>query len=656
MRVIHVQDHCDFLDLALQYTLRTGCDLRVAEKLIALGADINHCIDSFQAGYNAYSRDFLTMLVKAGVWITEDVKETTFIQILNSDCTFYQKTELADYMIELGALKPLTLVQTDLKFHLPDDRTLWNMPILIQTIVSQNCIHWLDFLTKHNFNIAANVPDNCFLLARSSQMIDWFLDHGILPKSEDEVTQLAIKAMRNRFHTSITRLINLGLISALQVFDLMIFDFLSTNDPRLLELYCVVLQALSHMGSLESVLNERKDFELMLLTKCAEFGHKKLEPRGDEYKCLERCLYSGVGKSRTQPLVNFESDSALYIQQEAAVAKCVTNRFPRGTIWLLDTPGYHPSQETMRLVLEVSLRDEVPLHDVFDHVIKLVMESEKFDFDVMIYEPVCQTYFDEYQSTVIDASSKLVFVLEILANRSYRKVAPSLLAEVVSKLAFLTSVAEKSKSAASVFFWMFDVQLISETLPEMDMIILLTRLMEKKLFDVIFHGFVTCNINTFDVFMKVLRDCFRKNTGVTDNNDESNAGVECVKWMVQHGLLADEEKSGKVLGAIIEGGNAFAARMIFAMGYGNERELLEIWKVIRVGFFLKRAAMKELLDQLLPGGWDSGYELISIVGQNTLFGPGLAGLEEHKSKGRRARLKKNDLGDSISLGLMKLLK
>ncbi|KAJ3333597.1 hypothetical protein HDU76_006339, partial [Blyttiomyces sp. JEL0837] len=134
MGVIHLQDHRDFLDLALQYTTRYGSNLRLADKLIALGADINQCIDAFQRRNTVQPRDALNMLVKAGVCITEDVKETTFISSLIMDNVLYRKADLADYMIGLGALKPLTLVQTDLKFYIPGDHTLWNMKNVIETI------------------------------------------------------------------------------------------------------------------------------------------------------------------------------------------------------------------------------------------------------------------------------------------------------------------------------------------------------------------------------------------------------------------------------------------------------------------------------------------------------------------------------------------
>ncbi|KAJ3314125.1 hypothetical protein HDU76_002471, partial [Blyttiomyces sp. JEL0837] len=511
---------------------------------------------------------------------------------------------------------------------------------------SQNCIHWLDFLTKHNYNIAANAPDNCILLATTSKMINWNLDNGIQPKTHDQVIQLVNTAIENRFDTSLTRLINLGLISPLQVFDLIIDEFLSTIHPHWLEAYCAAIQALANMGRLQSVLKERQEYEMKMLLKCVEMGKSQLE--SNQYICLERILSAGVGKLQTPPLGNFKSDSTLFVRHQTAVSTCVNNHLPNATISFFNTPGYHPSLETARLVLEVSLEREEPMLDVFDHFVKLVMESEKSDADI-IYEQVCNTYIDDYQSYFQD--SKLVEVIKILANRGYKKVAPRELVDIVSKVSFLSLIVEKSKSPGSVFFWMFDVQLISETIPEMDMNILLTRLLEKKLFNVNFNGFVARNINTFAVFPNVLRDWFRKNTGV-ENTDESNAGIESVKWMVQNGLLeltVDEESGGKVLSAVIEIGNVFAAKLLFAIGHGKKDDLLEIWKVIRVqGFLSKRGAIKELLDQLLPGGWDSGYESISVVGKNNHF----AGVtEDTKSKGRRPQLKKDVLQSVYGLSI-----
>ncbi|KAJ3272836.1 hypothetical protein HDU76_010871 [Blyttiomyces sp. JEL0837] len=80
------------------------------------------------------------------------------------------------------------------------------------------------------------------------------------------------------------------------------------------------------------------------------------------------------------------------------------------------------------------------------------------------------------------------------------------------------------------------------------------------------------------------------------------------------------------------------------MGFGTGLELLEVWKIIRAQwFYSKRVVIKELLDLVLPGGWDVGYEL---GGQNSGGGAGglkfgtvdVAGLAE--SKGRRAGSKK----------------
>ncbi|KAJ3320908.1 hypothetical protein HDU76_000192 [Blyttiomyces sp. JEL0837] len=572
----------NFLNLALgNFTWSISGNVKVMERLISLGANVDQSMFTFNQNtstftFNLYvntaeSRKMVDTLVKAGFYVSNE--STTFTRSLIFQCQT-NKTDWADYLIGLGALKPLTLVQTDLEAYLPADTTLWNMRILIETIA----------------------PDNCILLAPTSQMVNWFLDNGILPKSEDEVVQLATKAINSCFDPSVTRLIELGLITASQILDLIIHDFLSTSDLNRLESNCIVLQSLSRMGTFESVLNEgNKDFGVAMLLKCVDMGEQKLESK--PYQCLERCLSAGVGKHQIQPFGNCESDSALFNQLETAVCQCARYYFPLSTMWFLNTPGYHPSVLTVQLLLEQSLRLNQFMLDVFDHAVKLIMESHK-SHEYMVYEHVCNMFYDESQSRMED--SHHVNVLEVLARRSFKRLAPKPLVEVVSDVPFLSHIVEKSTSAALVFFWMFDVQLISG-ISEVNMNILLTRLLEKKLFDVIFNGFVARNISTFAAFTNILRDWFRANAGVADK-DETSAGVEAVKWMVQDGLLVDEAKSGKVLAACIEGGNVFTVRMLFAMGHGNEKELMVVWKIIRVqGLFTKREAMKELLDQLLPG-------------------------------------------------------
>ncbi|KAJ3271501.1 hypothetical protein HDU76_011029, partial [Blyttiomyces sp. JEL0837] len=404
---------------------------------------------------------------------------------------------------------------------------------------SQNRVHWLQLLKRHNYNIAANIPNNCILLkGKITKMINWLLDNGILPKSKDEVKQLALHAINNRFHTCITRLINLGLISALEIFDLMIDELLETDDADVIDSYCVILQGLNHMGVLEGVLNERRHYELKMLLKCVEVGGEKSRTGNKEYICLERCLLAGVGKSFNQippppPLTNTNLESD-YIQRntntdtDTAVLKAFINYSPRAVIWFLNTPGYQPSVETLRSLLQYTFRREEPMLDVFDYIVKIVMEIEKDDELGIVYEELYKVYLDKSElSTHVDLDSRIVDVLEVLASRSYDKVALRNLVDVVSNVSILTLIAERCKSPEAVFFWMFDVKLVSDSIPEMNMNSLLTKLLDKKLFNVIFTGFVGRNVCGFDTFTKVLRDWFKKNTGgVMDKDDESNPGIE----------------------------------------------------------------------------------------------------------------------------------
>ncbi|KAJ3291581.1 hypothetical protein HDU76_007257, partial [Blyttiomyces sp. JEL0837] len=126
----------EFLDVALEYFTRVGSggNLKVAERLIAVGADINFCKYQFDVhGEPNHIRYMWDILAKAGVYISDDVVDTDFVRLLIAQCT-RNETELVDYMIELGALNPLTLVQTDLKDDLPVDRSTWTLPLLIETI------------------------------------------------------------------------------------------------------------------------------------------------------------------------------------------------------------------------------------------------------------------------------------------------------------------------------------------------------------------------------------------------------------------------------------------------------------------------------------------------------------------------------------------
>ncbi|KAJ3302364.1 hypothetical protein HDU76_005537 [Blyttiomyces sp. JEL0837] len=532
----------------------------------------------------------VNVLVNAGLWISkeESFLGRTLIGQYRNGVTYF-----VDYLIEVNALDPFGLVQLGLgpPTLSSSGNALWTIDEAITAAASRSPF-LLELLTKSDQDFSV-VSSQCYKNPADRGfdiVINWFLDLKILPTSTD-IRHILYHILRRPSYSQdniavVKRLIGLGLTSPTQIFDHFVLDLSSLAKSITQEVHCVWLTWMYEEDYLSGIFEERKSEQIGFLVKCLELGY---------YDTVDKCLAVGFGEGIEFECI--ELGGLGFIQ--GTIISAGVNGYDRIVVWILrNTIDFEPSYEIRGKLLEISLQK--PLTMVVEAMLDLGLVSPA---DVY-------SHLGDVNSNgeLQIEESTIVAVLNVVAMWiHFEKLSnfPTTLVQTLSTSSVMKSMI--NDKYALLFVWLLDHGL--DPTPHLDELVSLCLL--RNTFDVLQKFLDLVYSSSTEVFA-VFGYCLSRFKFVSmAERDVVELGYhKTLRWMITSGMLDGDyiEEGDKLLVEAFNGGNTKVICSLFAVGYGNEKDLVEVSRKIKksrkASAIQLKLGMQMVLNALLPVGWD----------------------------------------------------